>query len=189
MIATRVFVRFCSLAVNCLIFLLLSAFSCFGQLQQFSIESHDSALKKFIQKELTDPHFGIDKTTRYQAAVIKSDGTTKEEIVVYLSGESWCGSGGCRLWILEPAGASFRIIGEETIVQLPIRVLQSKSHDHFDIGVWVQGGGIQPGYEALVRFDGKSYPDNPSVAPARRLPEGIAERVLISRADRGKLLF
>ena len=38
-----------------------------------------------------------------------------------------------------------------------------------------QGGGIQPGYEAELRFDGKTYPANPSVPPARPLkgkPEG-----------------
>jgi hypothetical protein len=35
--------------------------------------------------------------------------------------------------------------------------------------VWVQGGGIQPGYEAELRFDGNAYPSNPSVIPARPL--------------------
>lgn len=181
--------RFRLCAVCCLACLLMLASRCVGQEQRLSTDSLGSALKRFLQKELTEPDFGADKTTRYSSAVIKSNGTTKEEIVVYVSGESWCGSGGCRLWILEQDGASFKVIGEETIVWPPIRVLQSKSHGHFDIGVWVQGGGIQPGYEALLQFDGKSYPDNPSVAPARQLPEGVAGRVLISRADRGRLLY
>ena len=189
MTANGVFARFCLSAVNCLVCLLMPALSCVGQQQRLSTDSVDSALKQFLQKELTGPHFGIDKTTRYSSAVIKSDGTTKEEIVVYVSGRLWCGSGGCRLWILEPDGASFKVIGEETIVRPPIRVLQSKSRGHFDIGVWVQGGGIQPGYEALLRFDGKSYPGNPSVAPARQLPEEVAGKVLISSADSGKLLY
>jgi hypothetical protein len=185
----RALARFRSTAVSCLVYLLIPAFGCVGQQQQSSTTNLDSALKKFLQKELTDPQFGIDKTTRYSAAVIKSDGPSKEEVVVYVSGESWCGSGGCRLWILEPAGASFRIIGEEAIVQLPIRVLRSQSHGRFDIGVWVQGGGIQPGYEALLGFDGKSYPDNPSVAPARKLPQGVPGQILISSAAGGKLLY
>lgn len=189
MSAKRVFVRFRTCAVNCLVCVLMPAFSCLGQQQGLSTDRLDSALKQFLQKELTDPYTGIDKTTRYSSAMIKSDGTTQEEIVVYVSGRNWCGSGGCRLWILEPDGASFKVIGEETITRPPIRVLRSKSHGHFDIGVWVQGGGIRPGYEALLRFDGKSYPDNPSVAPARQLPEGVAGRVLISSADSGKLLY
>jgi hypothetical protein len=179
--------RFC--AVKCLVFLLVPAFSCFGQQRGLLTNSQDNALRRFLQKELTGPDSGIDKTTRYSSAVIKSDGTTRDEIVVYVSGESWCGSGGCSLWILEPDGASFRVIGNEAIVRLPIRALHSKSHGHFDISVWVQGGGIQPGYEALLQFDGVSYPDNPSVAPSRQLPEGVAGRVLIAGADRGKLLY
>ena len=93
------------------------------------------------------------------------------------------------MWIIEPDGTSFKVIGEMTIVQLPIRVLHSKSNGHFDIGVWVQGGGIQPGYEALLQFDSKSYPSNPSVAPARQLTEKAAGKVLIARGNVGELLY
>ena len=160
------FVRPSFFTTNCLACLLLSAVVCAGQQPQLSTESRQGALKQFLQKELDDPESGIDKTTRFTSAIIQSEGTTKGEIVVYISGESWCGSGGCRLWILEPNGGSFNVIGEMTIVWPPIRVLRTKSHSHYDIGVWVQGGGIQPGYEALMRFDGASYPDNPSVPPA-----------------------
>ena len=93
------------------------------------------------------------------------------------------------MWILEPDGETFKVIGEMTIVRPPIRVLQSKLHGHFDIGVWVQGGGIQPGYEALLRYDGKSYPNNPSAVPAQPLNVKVAGKVLIARIDKGDLLY
>ncbi len=183
------FVRPSFFTTNCLACLLLSAVVCAGQQPQLSTESRQGALKQFLQKELDDPESGIDKTTRFTSAIIQSEGTTKGEIVVYISGESWCGSGGCRLWILEPNGGSFNVIGEMTIVWPPIRVLRTKSHSHYDIGVWVQGGGIQPGYEALMRFDGASYPDNPSVPPAVQLTTKVTGKVLIASGNQGALLY
>lgn len=75
-----------------------------------------------------------------------------------------------------------------TVVQLPIRVLESTANGWHDLGVWVQGGGIQPGYEAALSFDGRTYPRNPTVAPARRLehPKG---KILILRGAEGLPLY
>ena len=36
------------------------------------------------------------------------------------------------------------------------------------LGVAVAGGGILPGYQAELPFDGHAYPENPSVPPASR---------------------
>jgi hypothetical protein len=53
-----------------------------------------------------------------------------------------------------------------SIVQLPIRLLPTSTRGWRDIGVTVAGGGINPGYMARLRFDGRRYPSNPSVPPA-----------------------
>jgi len=45
-------------------------------------------------------------------------------------------------------------------------------------GVGVSGGGI-PGYEAELRFDGKSYPQNPTLLPTRKTNGNLPGRVLI----------
>jgi len=70
--------------------------------------------------------------------------------------------------ILKPANSSFKVLGRVTIVQLPIRVLNSMHNGYPDIGVFVQGGGILPGYEAVLAFNGKRYSSNPSAPPARK---------------------
>jgi hypothetical protein len=49
----------------------------------------------------------------------KAETNTAEVELVYVSGQRWCGSGGCTLLILQPQGSSFRVIGKVTIVQLP----------------------------------------------------------------------
>jgi hypothetical protein len=182
-------VRSCFVFACCLVCLLLRATRCVGQQSYSSEHDPSSALTQFLRTELEDPEDGVDKATRISTAVVESDGNSKMEIVVYISGGSWCGSGGCRLLILEPNGRSFKVIGETTITRPPIRVLRTQSNGHFDIGVWVQGGGIQPGHEAILRFDGKSYPSNPSVASAVHHSKKVPGKVLIARDDPGILLY
>jgi hypothetical protein len=110
-----------------------------------------------------------------------------QEAIVYVLGD-WCGSGGCTTFILERQDASYRVVSKITITQLPIRVLVNRSHGWRSIGVGVQGGGIQPGYEAELRFDGKSYPTNPSVAPAQRMgPDRSGDVVISSRSEKKPL--
>jgi hypothetical protein len=122
-----------------------------------------------------------DATTRITAASVKTDaGKTEDDIVVYVSGQGWCGSGGCTMLILEPTESSFKVLGKVTIVQLPIRLLLSMHDGHPDIGVRVQGGGIQPGYEAVLSFNGESYPNNPSMPPARKVSSVRGEVIIAS---------
>jgi hypothetical protein len=42
------------------------------------------------------------------------------------------------------------------------------------------GGGIQAGYEAELSFDGKTYPNTPTVPPAHRLGGRVQGRAVIS---------
>lgn len=93
------------------------------------------------------------------------------------------------MMILEKDEGSFKVIANVTIVHPPILAFKSKSHGRHDIGVWVQGGGILPGYEALLRFNGRSYPSNPSVPPAVPLTQNVTGRVLIAKGEEGELLY
>ena len=45
--------------------------------------------------------------------------------------------------------------------------------------VFVAGGGILPGYYAELRFNGKTYPDNPTVKPAKQITSKPRGTVLI----------
>jgi hypothetical protein len=130
----------------------------------------------------------LDTTTRITAYGVKiGDGKTEEDIV-YVSGPGWCGSGGCTMLILEPTGLSFKVLGKVTIVQLPIRLLHSMSHGHPDIGVLVQGGGILSGYEAVLSFNGESYPRNPSLPPARKTT-AVRGEVIIANTEESVPLY
>jgi len=147
----------------------------------------EASLKKFLQG-----YFGSkdeDKKTRYIAAFHDLNGDGKPEALVYISGPAWCGSGGCKLYVLTPAGSSWTIVARTTITWPPIRVLASTSHGWHNLAVSVGGGGIHPGYEAELRFDGKKYSGNPSVPPARKAAKNVPGTVVISETQKEKALF
>jgi hypothetical protein len=141
-------------------------------------QSKPDRLTEFLQS-----YVGISneetKTTQYFSAFVdlRDDGT--KEVIVYLSSDGWCGTGGCTMLLLAPEDSSYRVITRTTITRPPIRVLTTKTNGWHDLGVWVQGGGIQPGYEAKLSFNGKKYPGNPSAPPAQRLTRKVAGKIVV----------
>lgn len=172
---------------------LLVAFAISCSLGGLSFANSDDSsskyeLRKFLRSYLDNDSQNIDKTTRFASAKVSFHGKLRE-VLVYISGRTWCGSGGCPLLVLRPKGSSYAVVGRVTVVRLPIRVLRHSSNGLPDITVWVQGGGIQPGYEAALTFDGVNYPDNPTVPPAHRVKAGTSGIVLLPRQVRGQLLY
>jgi hypothetical protein len=143
------------------------------------------SLKKFLRDYLGKPYkpFEQEEPARYSPAWVDLADDEVPDVIVYLTGRGWCGTGGCVTLILAPSDGSYKLVGKITITRPPIRVLVTKSHDWHDIGVWVQGGGIEPGYEAKLSFDGKKYPNNPSVPPAKPLMGEISGKVVVSNDD------
>jgi hypothetical protein len=124
--------------------------------------------------------------TFYVAAFADLNGDGRDEALVSLHSGLFCGSGGCALYIYTPAGASWREVAELTIVNAPVRLLNTRSRGWRDLAVAVRGGGILP-REARIAYNGRTYASNPSLAP--RLPRGAPGRVLIPDGDRGRPLF
>jgi hypothetical protein len=84
---------------------------------------------------------------------------------------------------------SAEAIARTTITQLPIRILPTRTNGWRDISLWVQGGGIQPGYEAILSFDGKAYPSNPSVPPAKPSRAAVSGKIVLSSQSEDKPLY
>jgi hypothetical protein len=139
----------------------------------------DAGLARFLRSYLTEAGGASPTGVRYAAAFADLAGDGEREAIVYVQGEGWCGSGGCTMLVLAPSHGAWRVVGETSVTRTPVRLLETRSHGWRDLGVMVEGGGIQPGYEAALSFNGRRYPDNPSVPPARRLKRASG-RVLIS---------
>lgn len=141
-------------------------------------------LREYVLKQTRD-----GKGTRYSAgfADLRDDGI--REPIVYLSGDGWCGTGGCTVLILDPDDHSFRLVTKVTVSRPPIRVLPTKSNGWHDIGIRIKGGGVQTSYESELSFDGKTYPRNPSVPPARKLIKSASGIIVVNSPATGIPLF
>jgi hypothetical protein len=117
---------------------------------------------------------------RYAVAYVDLDRDGVNEALAYLQGPSACGSGGCRLYVLARRAGYWRLVSEHTVTNRPIRVLATRHHGWRDLSVWVAGGGILKGHHAALAFDGRAYPLNPTVPPARRVPGSSQGRILIA---------
>ena len=180
------FSRFHLAALAAVVSSALPAATCLAQTRR---EPHaappgaEESLRGFLQS------MDDDKTTRYVAAFRDLNGDGTPEAIVYLISNGWCGSGGCNTLILARDGGSWKVVTNITITRPPIRVLKNSSNGWRSIGVWVQGGGIQPGYEAELRFDGKTYPRNPTVPPAQRTAGQVEGEVVVSSPAGGTPLY
>lgn len=112
-----------------------------------------------------------------------------KEVIVYLLSSKWCGSGGCTALVLAPEGSSYKVITRIMITNPPIRVLATKTIGWHDLAVQVRGGSVQPGYEAQLSFNGKKYPNNPSVLPAKRSRGTATGEVVIPSESKGTPLY
>ncbi|HET7259786.1 MAG TPA: hypothetical protein VFI75_08690 [Candidatus Acidoferrum sp.] len=167
------------------------AYCCTAQSKHEAGAKQPEPLKIFLRNYFGEPDAlsEHDRPTRYSSVIVelKDDGT--KQAIVYITGRAWCGSGGCVMLILDPQGASYRVVTQTTITRPPIRVLNSKSNEWHDLGVMVAGGGIKPGYEAQLSFDGKAYPSNPTVSPARPLKAKVEGKTVIPVAAKDQPLY
>jgi hypothetical protein len=162
----------------------------YGQQGDASSNNPSEALKAFLRSYLNPGLDDHKETIRITVVSVKTEDKAGEEEIVYISGPqgTWCGTGGCNMLILEPFKSSFKVLGDVSIVQLPIRLLPSMENGHPDIGVIVVGGGILEGYEAVLSFDGTSYPGNPSMPPARKV-NGLEGKRIITTTKNSVFLY
>ena len=143
-------------------------------------------LKVYVRNYLGDFDSSRDLTTKIKVVRIMAT-NGKAQDLVYISARDWCGTGGCRLLILEPAESTFKMLGSETAVKLPIKLLRSMNNGRPDILVTMRGTGVLDD-EAVLSFDGEKYPSNPTVPPARKAT-AVGGKVIMANTDGGVPLY
>lgn len=152
------------------------------------MQQRDARVRLFLQKYLKTYPSVLVRGLRYSAAAVSLSGVSNHQYLVYLTSRQWCGSGGCTALLLVPRGASFKVVEKFTLVQLPIRILPSKSHGWHDLAMPVSGGGITHRYMAILKFDGHKYPSNPSMAP--RVPEKlVGDGMVVPLSEKGDFVY
>jgi hypothetical protein len=114
-------------------------------------ESLASAAYMYLAKKGDVSYPGLRTFT----ADLNDDG--REDGVVLLTGNRWCGSGGCSMLVFEGAEHGFRLVSTSTIANEPVAVLPTTEHGWHTLIVSARGKG-----SVMMPFDGRKYPSNPS---------------------------
>ena len=126
----------------------------------------DPELEKAILRAIGDYNPEPGQEIRYYYNRVDLNGDGNFEAIVHLVGPSICGTGGCDTQIFQPARNGYRLVSTIGLTRTPIIVSAQRSGGWSDLIVYVSGGGIIPGHYVTLRFDGRTYPENPTVLPA-----------------------
>ncbi|CAH2211924.1 hypothetical protein [Tepidibacter aestuarii] len=121
--------------------------------------NRDEKLEEAIHKTMPE----YDKETygpvKYYYNKVDLNGDKKEEIFTVLYGSYVSGSGGGTGLLFDN---NYNLVSKFSLVRTPIIISDNKTNGWNDILMYVSGGGIESFY-AQMKFDGKTYPSNPSV--------------------------
>lgn len=127
-----------------------------------SEKERDIKLEKAIVKAF-DLEQNEDNVRYYYNKVdLNEDGNP--EVFVYLVGPYVCGTGGCSGAIFKLENGEYKLLSRFSLVRNPVIISKTKTNGYRDIIMHVFGGGIES-FFAWVKYDGKTYPSNPSVQP------------------------
>jgi hypothetical protein len=136
-----------------------------GYLAASAAAADEAEVRSFVKAYLTEAAGGSIGPTSLAVAFfdLNADGT--DEAIVYVVGSYWCGSGGCDALVLTPSSEGFEVVMDASVTRTPIGVLETATNGWRDIFVTIGGGGGQAG-AVVMKFDGQSYPGNPTAPPA-----------------------
>jgi hypothetical protein len=123
-----------------------------------------------------------ERPVRYYYNRVDLNGDGSPEVVVYLGGAYTCGSGGCTALIFQTKGRNYGLVSQHTLMNTPILVTPQRTAGWNDLVVLVAGGGA-PAHYARLRFNGKTYPGNPSVQPAVPAGTTLKGKALVADED------
>jgi len=121
---------------------------------------------------------GEDKF-RYYYNKIDLNGDNKPELFVYLVGPLFSGSGGSSAIIFKLKDNEYIPLSKFTLVHNPIIISKNSTNGWKNIIMYVSGGGADSGY-VEIKFNGSSYPSNPSIQPKVKNGTKVSGTAIIS---------
>lgn len=116
----------------------------------------------------------------YFAAPVDLDGDRIPEWIVHVAGPSVCGTGGCDTMVFKDGENELELITRIPLTRPPIVVADTETDGWRDLMVHVSGGGILPGQDARLRYDGATYAVNPTVPPAEPVAAEMPDEIVIA---------
>jgi len=129
-----------------------------GQGLAFADERAD--LLDWIEQDMLAADLGEGMRAEVAAGLADLDGDGVNEALVYVMGSSWCGTGGCTLWVMRKADEGYEEVAMVTSTTPPIGVLETGTNGWRDLFVTAVDAG-EPGTRRM-RFDGVAYLRSPT---------------------------
>jgi hypothetical protein len=105
---------------------------------------------------LTDEFF-------YRASLVDLSGDMRPELLFRPESALLCGTGGCTTYVFRVSGGRLTPAGEIPVTRTPLIVAPQRTRGWNDLIVKVSGGGAPLDY-GVVKFNGRQFVGNPSVA-------------------------
>ncbi len=130
---------------------------------------------KIQEQQLQQAVYAYTQTTaQYDFALTHLNADAVDDAVVLLKGMDWCGSGGCTLLIFKGTALSFDFVSKTTLVNTPVAVSDKPINGWKSLSVYSKGTG-----NVLLKFDGQTYPENPSMIQQDKEQEQSDLQILI----------
>lgn len=110
------------------------------------------------------------RESRYVYSRIDLNDDGQDEVLAYLLGPYFCGTGGCNLLLLRSTVDGYALVNSFPTTSTPVIIAAEKSNGWNDIWRYRTGGGAPANYIAN-RFDGKAYVDAEQLS-AENAPAG-----------------
>lgn len=107
---------------------------------------------------------------RYIYSRVDLNGDGRDEVLVYLLGSVFCGTGGCTMQVFTRAEDGYALVGNFPTSRTPVSVSAAKTGGWNDILRLESGGGMAPSYVRHA-FDGTQYVER-GRTPGGTAPEG-----------------
>jgi hypothetical protein len=107
---------------------------------------------------------------RYAYARLDLNGDERGEILVYLMGSIFCGSGGCNLLLFTDTGEGYDLVDRFPITRLPV-IVSAETAGGWNVIVRRESGGGAPPSWVEHAFDGETYAEA-ARRPGDASPEG-----------------
>ena len=118
-------------------------------------------------------------TARYLASRRDLNGDGADEVIVYLMGPFFCGTGGCNLLVFAQGETGYREIANAGTARPPVSIVKAGMNGYADLWYEQSGGGGPTEYVQLAFQDGRY--GALSRAPASEVP--ASEVVIAGDAD------
>lgn len=158
-----------------LILIIISSILTLGFDTKYRASSNTKPNEKLEKVIMNNDNIKDDVNDRYIYFYEDLNDDKKDEIIVFLWGDNYSGTGGGTLMIFNN---KYNLISKTTVVNMPIIISKNKTNGYRDIIVKVEGGGVYKEFYSVLQYENNKYPLNASVQEQINLDKNNIKRVI-----------